>query len=90
MKRAIKRPIRTARNAVAGQSADTVPAAKPPAITAAWDWRAGGREPDPDHKPAPVIPCAACKGKGGFNIKSRVHDTTRVDCLVCAGTGEID
>lgn len=90
VKRAIRQPIRAAKKAVARQVDDTVAATKAAAITAAWDWQAGGHEPDPDYQPEPVTPCAACNGKGGFNIKSRIHDTTRVDCLVCAGTGEID
>lgn len=90
VKRAIKRPIRTAKKAVTRRVDNTVASAKAAAIGAAWDWQAGGHEPDPDYTPEPVTPCAACDGKGGFNIKSRIHDTTRVDCRVCFGTGEID
>lgn len=90
VKRAIKQPIRAARNAVARQVDDTVAAAKAAAITAAWDWQAGGREPDPDYTPEPVNACIACDGKGSLKIKTKVHDTTSVRCSVCSGTGEID
>ncbi|OUD04662.1 hypothetical protein [Streptomyces swartbergensis] len=82
-KRAITRPItRAARN--------TVAAAQAGALEAAWTAQAGGYEPDPDYTPEPVNPCPACEGKGGHKIQSRLHDTTRVHCAVCHGTGEID
>jgi hypothetical protein len=77
--RAAKRPIRSA-----------VAAAKAGALEAAWTAQAGGYQTDPDYTPEPINPCAACKGRGHHNIKSRVHDTTKVPCLVCSGTGEID
>ncbi|AJP04773.1 hypothetical protein TU94_28330 [Streptomyces cyaneogriseus subsp. noncyanogenus] len=83
VKRAIARPVkRGARNAVA--------AAQAAALEAAWTAQAGGYEPDPDHTPEPINPCPACKGKGEHRIESRLHDTTRVRCAVCHGTGEID
>lgn len=88
--RAVKRPIKTARSAVTGAASDTVATAKAAAIGAAWDWQTGGTEPDPDYTPEPVNPCPACNGKGHHNIKSRLHNTTKVPCLVCTGTGEID
>ncbi|WP_369274501.1 hypothetical protein AB5J55_35290 [Streptomyces sp. R11] len=88
--RAVKRPIKRAAGAVTERVDDTVAAAKAAAIGAAWDWQAGGTQPDPDYTPEPVIPCGACNGKGSFNIKSRMHDTTSVRCSVCSGTGEID
>jgi hypothetical protein len=82
-KRAIVRPIkRGTRNAVA--------AAQAAALEATWTAQAGGYEPDPDHTPEPINPCPACKGKGEHRIESRLHDTTRVRCAVCHGTGEID
>jgi hypothetical protein len=90
IKRAVKRPIRTAKKAVGKHAADTVAAAKAAAIGAAWDVRAGGHEPDPDYKPEPVNACPACGGSGGFDIDSNLHDTTRVRCSACYGTGEID
>ena len=77
--RAVKRPVG---NAVA--------AAKAAAIGAAWGLQAGGHDPDPDYKPEPVNACAACGGKGGHKIESRIHGITKVPCLVCSGTGEID
>lgn len=82
-KRAITRPInRAARN--------TVAAAKAGALEAAWTAQAGGYEADPDYTPEPINPCPACDGKGGHAIETRLHDTTRVRCAVCSGTGEID
>lgn len=90
VKRAIRRPIRTAKKAVAKRTTDTVAAAKAAAIGAAWHAQAGGHQPDPDYKPEPVNACTACDGKGGFDIDSNLHDTTRVRCSVCSGTGEID
>ena len=82
-KRALVRPIKNAgRNAVA--------AAKATALETAWTAQAGGYEPDPDYTPEPVTPCPACGGKGEHRLKTRLHDTTRVRCSVCHGTGEID
>lgn len=82
-KRAITRPVKTAtRNGAA--------AAKAAALGAAWEWQAGGHQPDPDYTPEPVNPCPACNGNGSFAIKSRLHDATRARCSVCHGTGEID
>lgn len=77
--RAAKKPVR---NAVAS--------AKAAAIGAAWGIQAGGHEPDPDYEPEPVNPCAACDGKGGHTVDSRIHGKTTVRCSVCLGTGEID
>lgn len=88
--RAVKRPIRTARSAVTGAASDTVAAAKAAAIGAAWNLQAGGHDPDPDYTPEPINPCAACNGDGHHEIKSRLHGTNKVPCLVCHGTGEID
>jgi len=90
VKQAVKRPIRTAKRAVAKHTGDTVAAAKAAAIGAAWGLQAGGHEPDPDYKPEPVNACPAGCTDGYFEIKSRLHDTTRVRCSVCHGTGEID
>ncbi|WP_328336772.1 hypothetical protein [Streptomyces violaceus] len=82
-KRAVTRPIkRAARNSVA--------AAKAGALEAAWTAQAGGYETDPDYTPEPINPCPACEGKRSFAIETRLHDTTKVPCLVCSGTGEID
>lgn len=81
--RAVTAPVKkTARSAVA--------ATKAAAIGAAWGLQAGGHEPDPDYKPEPVDACPAGCDEGYFNIKSRIHGTTRVRCSVCHGTGEID
>ena len=90
IQRALKRPISTAKKTAAKRTTDTVAAAKAAAIGAAWDVRAGGHEPDPDYKSEPVNACPAGCTDGYFNIKSRLHDTTRVRCSVCHGTGEID
>jgi hypothetical protein len=82
-KRAITQPIkRGARNSVAAAKAD--------ALEAAWTAQAGGYEADPDYTPEPINPCPACDGKGHHAIESRLHDTTRIRCAVCHGTGEID
>lgn len=88
--RSIKRPFKKAGRAMTGAADDAVAHAKAAAIGAAWDWQAGGSEPDPDYKPAPINPCAACKGKGRLDLDSNIHDTTKVHCTVCYGTGEID
>jgi hypothetical protein len=81
--RAVTRPVKNgARNAVAH--------AKAAAIGAAWDLQAGGHEPDPDYTPDPINPCPACNGRGHHKIETRVHNTTKVRCAVCHGTGEID
>lgn len=90
LRRQKRRAVRAVTRPVKNAAKDTVAAAKAAAIGAAWGIQAGGFEPDPDYKPEPVIPCAACKGKGSFQIKSRLHDTTRVHCSACYGTGEID
>ncbi|HEX5541965.1 MAG TPA: hypothetical protein VFX60_10475 [Micromonospora sp.] len=79
VKAALKRPFT---NAVA--------ATKATALEAAWTAQAGGYESDPDYRPEPVNPCAACSGKGAHLIESRLHATTTVRCAVCTGTGEID
>ena len=82
-RRAITRPVkRAARN--------TVVAAKAGALEAAWTAQAGGYEADPDYQPEPINPCPACNGKGHHAIETRLHDTNRVRCAVCHGTGEID
>lgn len=78
-KRAIKRP---AKNAVAS--------VKAAALGAAWGIQAGGYETDPDYQPEPVTPCGAGCDRGYFEIESNIHNTTRVKCTVCAGTGEAD
>lgn len=92
--RAVTRPVKGAAKkaaaAVTGTADKAVAHAKAAAIGAAWDFQAGGVEADPDYKPAPVNPCAACKGKGHHKIESRVHGATAVRCTVCFGTGEID
>jgi hypothetical protein len=77
--RAVKRPVR---NGVA--------TAKAAAIGAAWNLQAGGHQRDPDYTPEPINPCGAGCTDGYFEIKSRLHDATRVRCSVCHGTGEID
>jgi hypothetical protein len=88
--RAAKHPIKTVTEAVKDRANDTVSAAKAAAIGAAWGLQAGGHEPDPDYKPEPVIPCAACDGTGVHEIESRLHGPTTVRCAVCHGTGEIN
>lgn len=90
IKRAVKRPIRTAKKVATKRATNTVAAAKAAAIGAAWGLQAGGHQPDPDYTPEPVNACPACDGKGGFDIDSNLHDTTRVRCSACYGTGEID
>lgn len=88
--RGIKRPFKKAGRVVTGAADDAVAHAKAAAIGAAWDWQAGGSEPDPDYKPAPVKRCPAGCVDGQFAIDSRLHDITKVRCTVCTGTGEID
>jgi hypothetical protein len=88
--RTVKRPFKKAASAATDRVDATVAAAKAAAIGAAWDWQAGGTEPDPDYTPEPVNACSACNGRGSFNIKSRMHDTTSIRCSVCSGTGEIE
>lgn len=87
-KRAIRRPIRTAKKAVAKRTTDTVAAAKAAAIGAAWDLQAGGHEPDPDYQAEPINACPFCVD-GFIDLDTHLHDTT-VRCSVCHGTGEID
>lgn len=87
--RAVKRPIRSAKAAVTGAASDTVAAAKAAAIQAAWTTQAGGYRPDPDYTPAPINPCPACTD-GYIQLDTHLHDTARVRCSVCSGTGEID
>ena len=89
-KRAIKNAGRAAIGAVTEPAKSTVAAATAAVLTADWNARAGGDEPDPDYTPAPVIKCKACKGKGRLKLDSRIHDLTSVRCDVCYGTGEID
>ncbi|MCX5336889.1 hypothetical protein [Streptomyces sp. NBC_00140] len=88
--RAVTRPVRTARRAAGAAATDTVAAAKASAIGAAWDWQTPGGDPDPDYKPDPMTSCAACDGKGIFNIDSRVHELATARCSACSGTGQID
>ena len=88
--RTLKRPIKSARAAVTGAATDSVAAAKAGAIGAAWDWQAGGHEPDPDYTPEPVIPCGAGCDRGFFNIESHVFGSTRTRCAVCHGTGALN
>ena len=90
IKPALRRKKRKAVRAVKGAAKGGVAAAKAAAIGAAWGLQAGGSEPDPDYRPEPVNPCAACKGRGHHKIESRIHGTTNVRCSVCSGTGEID
>lgn len=87
--RTIKRPFKKAAGAVSGCVDDTVAAAKAAAINAAWDWQTGGHAPDPNYTPEPVNPCAACTD-GYIQLDTHLHQTTRVRCSVCHGTGEID
>ncbi|AVH59980.1 MULTISPECIES: zinc finger-like domain-containing protein [Streptomyces] len=90
IKPAVRRRKRAAFRAVKRPVSNAVAAAQAAAIGAAWVLQAGGHSPDPDYKPEPINPCAACGGKGGHNIEYRLHKTTRVRCSVCSGTGEID
>jgi hypothetical protein len=76
--RAVKRPVK---NGVA--------AAQAAALGAAWGLQAGGHQPDPDYTPEPINPCPVCTD-GYIDLDTRLHDTTRVCCTVCSGTGEID
>ncbi|MEU7149188.1 hypothetical protein AB0B15_14300 [Streptomyces sp. NPDC045456] len=52
-------------------------------LAADWQARAGGHTKRPLENP-----CGACTGHGGFEIDTRLHDTTWVRCAVCRGTGE--
>lgn len=90
IKPAARRQKRKAARAIKRPVSNAVASAKAAAIGAAWDIQAGGTELDPDYQPEPVNACPACEGKGGHNIDSRIHGTTRVRCSVCTGTGEID
>ncbi|MEV6696248.1 hypothetical protein AB0M68_03670 [Streptomyces sp. NPDC051453] len=90
IKPAVRRQKRKAARAMKRPVSNAVSAAKAAAIGAAWGIQAGGTELDPDYTPEPVNACPACEGKGGHNIDSRIHGTTRVHCSVCIGTGEID
>jgi hypothetical protein len=90
IKPALRRQKRKALRAAKKPIGNAVAAAKAGAIGAAWGLQAGGHEADPDYTPEPVIKCGAGCTDGYFNIKSRLHDTTRVRCSVCSGTGEID
>lgn len=86
LRRQKNKAIRAAKKPVANAAA----AAKAAAIGAAWGLQAGGHQPDPDYTPEPVNPCAACRGRGYHDLDTHLHDTTRVRCTVCSGTGEID
>ena len=86
----LRRKKRAAVRAVTRPVGNAVAAAKAAAIGAAWGLQAGGHDPDPDYKPELVNACVACGGKGGHKIESRIHGATKVPCLVCSGTGEID
>ncbi|MCX5365927.1 hypothetical protein OG864_45335 [Streptomyces sp. NBC_00124] len=88
--RAVTQPIRTARRAAGAAATDSVAAAKAAALGAAWDWQTPGGDPDPDYKPDPTTACPTGCNNGYFNIDSRINKTTRVPCLVCSGTGQID
>jgi len=90
IKPAVRRQKRKAARAMKRPVSNAVASAKAAAIGAAWDLQAGGTELDPDYQPEPVNACPACEGKGGHDIDSRLHATTRVRCSVCTGTGEID
>mgnify|MGYP006951075715 CR=1 FL=1 len=87
-KHALKQPVKAATRAARRTAGNTVASAKAAAVGAAWDWQAGGHEPDPGYEPEPVIPCAAGCDRGYFTIDSRIHKLTRVRCTACSGTGE--
>lgn len=88
--RAATKPGKQAVKKVRGAAQDAASATKAAALAAAWDIQAGGHEPDPDYQPEPGTPCGAGCKNGYFPVKSRIHDTTKVRCSVCFGTGEID
>jgi len=89
VERAVKRPFKTATAAARRGAGNTVAAAKAAAISAAWDARAGGHDPDPDYKPDPVNACPFCV-EGYIQLDTHLHDAAKVRCSVCSGTGEID
>jgi hypothetical protein len=84
-----RRAVRAVTQPVKNGARNTAAAAKAAALEVAWTAQAGGYEADPEYTPEPVNPCAVCKG-GYITLDSRIHDTTRVRCSVCHGTGEID
>jgi hypothetical protein len=85
LRRQKRRAVRAAKKPVANAAA----AAKAAAIGAAWGLQAGGHEPDPDYQPEPINHCPFCTD-GYINLDTHLHDTARVRCTVCSGTGEID
>lgn len=88
--RATKKALGKAATAATRPGKDAAAATKAAAIRTAWGLQAGGVDPDPDYRPEPVTPCAACNGKGRHELDTHLHDATRIRCAVCHGTGEID
>lgn len=88
VKQAVRKPFKSATAAAKRGAGNTVAAAKAAAISAAWDCNTAGGDPDPDYQAEPVTPCGAGCDDGYFEIKSRIHDITRVRCTACSGTGE--
>lgn len=78
-KRVVRKQTRKVGRAARGVTATGTAAA----LNAAWTGQAGGYEKKPIENP-----CGACEGRKGHEIKTRIHDTTWVRCLVCRGTGE--
>jgi hypothetical protein len=87
--KAVRAGKKAVRQTITQPTADAVAAAKAAAIGAAWGLQAGGHEPDPDYTPEPINPCPVCTD-GYIKLDTRLHDTTRIRCAVCHGTGEID
>ncbi|GGV45860.1 hypothetical protein [Streptomyces spectabilis] len=96
IKPVLRRHRRAAGRAVTRPVKGAVAATQAAALTAAWDLRAGGHEPDPDRQPEPINPCGAGCDRGWFTIPTRIHPKAgsqgkiRVPCGVCATTGEAD
>lgn len=88
-KRALKRPFTKAAASAKQTATNTVATAKAAAIGAAWNLQASTGEINPDHQSEPVNPCPVCND-GYIQLDSNLHDTTRVRCSVCHGSGEID
>lgn len=88
-KRALKRPFTKAAAKTKDAAGNAVASAKAAAIGAAWNLQAGTGDPNPDYTPEPINPCAVCDD-GYIQLDTNLHDTTRVRCSVCHGTGEIN